>query len=174
MGTEVLETLAFQYVGEINQSSSSSRRVGGASEEVLEVLFVLIVPWWQLLYSKRVPLPKEIGHEDLSAQGLGQNVSSLQSLRKVTRSAGQYPIDILQTGDLPEDIVNDDQRSLALIACDVDAIESAVGLVGALGGVVHLNRRDRAASLVGVMHSRHRSGERVEMARDNPKSSKRP
>ena len=174
VGTELLETFAFQHVGEINQSSSSSRRASGTSEEVLEVLFVLVVLGWKILYPKRFPLPKEIGHEDLGAQGLRQNVSSLQSLREVARSAGWQLVDIPQTEDLPENIVNDDQGNLALIACDVDTIESAVGRVGALGGVVRLDCRNRAAGLVGVMHSRHGFGKRIEMARDNPKSSEHP
>jgi hypothetical protein len=57
----------------------------------------------------------------------------------------------------PEDIVNDYQCGLAVIASDVDAIECAVGCVGALGGVVQLDRWDRTAGLVGVVHGRHGS-----------------
>lgn len=174
VGADILETLAFQHIGEIDQFSSGSRRIGDASEELLEVLFVLFIPGWQLFDSERFTLPKEIGHKDLSAQSLGQDVGSLQSLGEVTRLAGWCPIGVPQSRNIPEDIVNYNQRSLALIACDVDAIECAIGFVGALGSVVYLDGRDRAAGLVGVMHSGHGSGKGVEMARDNPESTKHP
>ena len=64
---------------------------------------------------------------------------------------------------LPEDVINNDQCSVALIASDVNAVESTVGLVGTLGSVVYLDRRDRAAGLIGVMHGRHGCGKRVEI-----------
>lgn len=58
---------------------------------------------------------------------------------------------------------------LALIASDVDAIEGTVGLVCALSGIVRLDRWDRAAGIASVS-SRHVSGKRVEMTRDNHQS----
>ena len=67
----------------------------------------------------------------------------------------------------PEDIVNDDQGGLglALITRDVDFIESGACLnVGTLGGVVRLNRRNRAAGL--AVDGSH-SVKRVEMAKDS-------
>ena len=47
----------------------------------------------------------------------------------------------------PEDVVYDDQRCLALIASDVDAVKGTVRLEGALCGVVHLDGGDGAAGL---------------------------
>jgi len=76
-GTDLLETLAFQHVGEIDQSISSRRGAGGSCKEILKLLFVLLIPGWITLNFECVSLPKEIGHEDLSAQGLGQDIGSL-------------------------------------------------------------------------------------------------
>lgn len=76
-GADLFETLAFQHVGEIDQSSSIRRGTGDTPKEGLKVLFVLLVPGWQLLNSEGTSLPKEIGHEDLSAQGLSQDISPL-------------------------------------------------------------------------------------------------
>jgi len=90
-GTDVPNTLAFQYFGEIDQSISSDRGGGGACKEVLKFLLFLFSLRWELPNLERISLPEEIRHEDLGPQGLGQDISSLQSLGDVTALAGWYP-----------------------------------------------------------------------------------
>ena len=92
-GTDLLETLAFQHISEIDQPNGSSGNVAGCGKEVLEILSSLFSLHWELLDIERVPLPKEIGHEDLGVGGLGQDIGSLQSLREVAALVSWYPIE---------------------------------------------------------------------------------
>jgi hypothetical protein len=96
-GTDLLETLALEHFGEFDQSTGSSGRVSDPSKELLEILFILVVPGWELFDCEFISLPKEIGHKDLSVQGLGQDIGSLQSLGEIARLAGWCPIDILHS-----------------------------------------------------------------------------
>ena len=86
--TDLLETLAFQQIGEVDQSSGNRTGLGDGSKEFLKIFFVLFAARWKLPDIERIPLPKEIGYEDSSAQCLGQDISSLQGLGEVARLAG--------------------------------------------------------------------------------------
>ena len=73
-GTNLFETLASQILGELDQSGGSARRVCSTSNKCVKFLFG---PIFELFNSIFLSLSKEIGHEDLSAHGLSQDISSL-------------------------------------------------------------------------------------------------
>ena len=55
----------------------------------------------------------------------------------------------------PEDIINDDQGNLAVIASNIGTVKSATGLIGSFGSVVYLDDWNCTAGIIGEMRSRH-------------------
>lgn len=92
-GADLLETLAFQHMRIVDQSGGCPRRACDPSEEILDFLLGLVIFGGILFDGERVPLPKEIWHEDLSPYSLGKDIGSLQSLREVARFSGRHPRD---------------------------------------------------------------------------------
>ena len=57
----------------------------------------------------------------------------------------------------PEDIIDNNQGDLALVAGNVDGVKGTMGSVSPLGGVVYLDDWDCTAGVVGGLRGRHSS-----------------
>jgi len=144
----------FKRLTECIQLGSGSSSSG---KDCLDICFVLVSLWWELLHWESCVRLEEVGHVDCRLQARCNYVCSLLGLREVTACEGAH-LRIIDNArlliDPPEDIIDADNCVFAAIrASDIDLFEVAIRLEGAFGGIfIGIHGGNVAACFVRVVY----------------------